>query len=276
MSSYSSLCYVIRLSYSLTYTLTLICYTHAQQSLTRSSFETCFFSLDDTYNHPLLLHAMQLARTSVLSSTQKAYTSSCRKWERFYQQFFHCLPSDQFYRTLTQTQFLELLLMFVSYCVFELRCNIHLIPGIMSALRYAYLIKLVNSTPFDDPLLRTVKEGVANMSAPPHRVRTINNLMLATGVALAYFLCLTSSEYVTNTIVLIDDSHQFRSTEVEFMLNDGSLTFIASNKLKHLQFSLLHANNIRRNYGVPIWFSATDTSGQIIPFVQLLFRWSKA
>jgi hypothetical protein len=97
----------------------------------------------------------------------------------------------------------------------------------MSALRHAFVIKLVDSTAFDDPLLRTVKQGVANMSAPPHRVKmpctldminhiieinttataTINNLMLATGVALAYFLCLRSSEYVTKTIVPIDDSH---------------------------------------------------------------------
>jgi hypothetical protein len=92
----------------------------------------------------------------------------------FYQQYFHCLPSDQFYRTLTQSQFLELLLMFVSYCVFKLRCNIRTIPGIMSALRYAFVIKLVDSTAFDDPLLRTVKQGVANMEwiAWPHHIES--------------------------------------------------------------------------------------------------------
>lgn len=66
---------------------------------------------------------------------------------------------------------LDLLLMFVSYCVFELRCNIRSIPEIMSALRYAFVIKLVDCAPFYDPLLRTVKQGVANMPAPPHRVR---------------------------------------------------------------------------------------------------------
>jgi integrase len=111
---------------------------------------------------------------------------------------------------------------------------------------------------------------------------TINNLMLATGVALAYFLCLRSSEYVSKTIVPIDDSHQFRSTEVEFLLNDGSLTLIASNKLKNqkfsafklVKFSMLHAKNIRRGHGVPIWFSTSDSAGNIVPFVQLLFRWS--
>ena len=163
-----------------------------------------FLSLDGTYTHPLLLHAMQLARTSVSTPTQKSYISSWRKWERFYQQYFRCLPADQYYRTLTRSQFLELLLMFVSYCVFELRCNVRSIPRIMSAVRYAFVVRLVDSTAFDDPLLRTVKQGVANMPAPPQRVRmpctldmvnhiiklnttqtaTINNLMLATGVEL--------------------------------------------------------------------------------------------
>lgn len=55
--------------------------------------------------------------------------------------------------------------------------------------------------------------------------------MLATGIAVAYFLCLKSSEYVTKTIVPIDDIHQFRSTEVKFMLKDGTMNLIASNKL---------------------------------------------
>jgi len=64
------------------------------------------------------------------------------------------------------------------------------------------------------------------MPAPPHRVRvpctldminhiinistttnsTMHNLMLATGVSLAYHLCLRSSEYVTRTVVPLDDS----------------------------------------------------------------------
>ena len=154
----------------------------------------------------------------------------------------------------------------------------------MSALRYSFLTKLVDCSAFDDPFLRAVKQGVENMPAPPHRVRvpctldminhiintntattsTMHNLMLATGVSLAYHLCLRSSEYVTRTIVPIDDSHQFRTTEVEFMLNDGSSTFIASNKLhcpysaiKLVKFSMLHAKNIRRDYGI-LWHYHDD------------------
>ena len=53
---------------------------------------------------------------------------------------------------------------------------------------------------------------------------------------------------MTKTIVPIDDSHQFRATDVEFMLNDVSFTFLASNKLhcpysviKLVKFSMLYA-----------------------------------
>ena len=78
--------------------------------------------------------------------------------------------------------------------------------------------------------------------------------MLATGVAVAYLLCLRSSEYVSKTIVPIEDNHQFRSSDVEFMFNNGSFQLLASNKIapqpwtsiKLVKFSLLYAKNIRR------------------------------
>ena len=37
---------------------------------------------------------------------------------------------------------------------------------------------------------------------------------------------------------------------------------------------MLHAKNIRSDYGVPIWFSATNTNNQSVPFVKLLYRWA--
>ncbi len=43
---------------------------------------------------------------------------------------------------------------------------------------------------------------------------------------------------------------------------------------KLAKFSMLHAKNIRRDFGVPIWFSATDKSNRPVPFVQLLYRWA--
>ena len=71
-------------------------------------------------------------------------------WENFYQRYFDSTPLEQYYRTLTYTQFLDQLLMFVSYCVYELKINIRSIPGIMSALRYSFLTKLLDCSAFDD------------------------------------------------------------------------------------------------------------------------------
>ena len=67
---------------------------------------------------------------------------------------------------------------------------------------------------------------------------SMSQMMLATGVAVAYFLCLRSSEYVSKTVV-----------PIEFMLTTGSHQMIACNKvatypwtsIKLVKFSLLHA-----------------------------------
>jgi len=42
-------------------------------------------------------------------------------------------------------------------------------------------------------------------------------------------------------------------------------------QFKLVKFSLLYAKNIRRHYGVPIWFSAQTSAGQDVPFARLLF-----
>jgi hypothetical protein len=67
------------------------------------------------------------------------------------------------------------------------------------------------------------------------------------------------------------------------MLTDGSHAFIDSHVLQHYQwqqiklvkFSLLHAKNIRQDYGVPIWFSTADKHGHDVHFVRLLFYWAQ-
>ena len=108
---------------------------------------------------------------------------------------------------------------------------------------------------------------------------TMTQVMLATGISMAFFLCLRSSEYVSRTIIPIEDTHQFLSSAVEFMLNDGTRTFIASHQLHNydfgqfsiLKFSMLHAKNIRNDFGVPMWFSTTDASGQSVPFMRLVY-----
>ena len=212
--------------------------------------------------HPLFHHATSLVQQSVAPSTRKAYRSSWKKWERFYLATFHTLPFDTYYKTLSHQHFLEKLMMFVSYCTVDLQCNNRSLPGIMSALKWEFLAQGIVTSAFNDPLLQAVMKGVAHLPSTPHRVRlpctldmintsataSMLQLMLATGVAVAYFLCLCSSEYVSKTVVPIDDNHQFRSTDVEFMLTSGSHQLIASNKItnypwtsiKLVKFSLLH------------------------------------
>jgi hypothetical protein len=94
--------------------------------------------------------------------------------------------------------------MIVSYCVFELKTNIRSIPATMAALRWCLEVKFVNCAAFDDDLLKMVKQGIARMHAPPHRIRlpctldminyilntstapgaSLSQLMLATGIAM--------------------------------------------------------------------------------------------
>jgi len=79
------------------------------------------------------------------------------------------------------------------------------------------------------------------------------------------------------------DTHQFMSTDVQFMLNDPRFTLINSNLIgtyayedfKTVKFSLLHAKNIRNDFGVPIWFSTHDKAHQPVPFIHFIYTWSK-
>ena len=79
------------------------------------------------------------------------------------------------------------------------------------------------------------------------------------------------------------DTHQFMSTDVQFVLNDQQFTLINSNQIgnyayedfKTVKFSLLHAKNIRNDFGAPIWFSTHDKAHQPLPFVLLVYKWSK-
>ena len=103
---------------------------HVTLNLTMLRF--MYLLLDTKHDHPLKLQAIQLARTSVSTNTQNSYKSTWSKWELFYQRYFGCTFPDDHYRTLTYAQFLDQLLMFVSYCVYELQTNIRSIPRIMS------------------------------------------------------------------------------------------------------------------------------------------------
>jgi len=140
--------------------------------------------------------------------------------------------------------------MFVTYCAQELKCNVHSIPSIMSALRHGMVSRLVKCcNAFNNELLKSVKQGIVHMPAPAHRTRlpctldmiqhivaqntqpgaSMHQVMLATGVYVAFFLCLRSSEYVSKTVVPLADTHQFLSTDVQFVLNGPQFTLINSN-----------------------------------------------
>ena len=254
--------------------------------------------------HPLRAQAMLLAKNSVMESSQKSYESTWTKWEKFSRKYFPPLWTDQNYINVEYDILLDRLLMFVTYCAQELKCNVRSIPSMMSALRHGMVSRLVKCChAFDNDLLKSVKQGIAHMPAPAHRTRlpctldmirhivalntqrgaSMHQVMLATGVYTAFFLCLRSSEYVSKTIVPLADTHQFLSTGVQFVLKGPHFTLINSNQIgnyvyndfKTVKFSLLHAKNIRNDYGVPIWFSTHDKSQQPIPFVHLIYQWSK-
>jgi hypothetical protein len=149
----------------------------------------------------------------------------------------------------------------------------------MSALRHGMISRFVKCcNAFDKDLLRSVKQGIALLPAPAHRVRlpctldminyiverntnvgaTMSQVMLATGIYMGFFLCLRSSEYISKTVIPLVDTHQFQSTDVQFVLHDKRFTLVNSNQIRHyefkdfktVKFSMQHAKNIRNDFGV--------------------------
>ena len=254
--------------------------------------------------HPLMTQALVLAQNSVMHSSQNSYRSLWNKWEIFLFKYFPPVWNDLQYRTLDYNTLLDRLLMFVTYLAHELKCNVRSIPSKMSALRHGMVSRLVKCcNAFDNDLLRSVKQGISLLPAPPHRVRlpctldminyivdnntkhgaTMSQVMLATGVYMGFFLCLRSNEYISKTVVPLIDTHQLLSTDVQFVLRDARHTLVNSNQIRHykytdfktVKFSMRHAKNIRNDFGVPIWFSTNDDNHQPFPFVHLVYQWSK-
>ena len=162
--------------------------------------------------------AMALAQNSVMESSRKSYRSTWNKWEIFLNKYFPPVWTDTHYSNIDYTTLLDQLLMFATYLAHELRCNIRSIPSKMSALRHGLVSRLVKCcNAFDNDLLRSVKQGIALLPAPAHRVRlpctldminyimdrntkvgaSMSQVMLASGVQMGFFLCLRSSEYIS-------------------------------------------------------------------------------
>jgi len=268
--------------------------------LTSGVSPMCFCITGTMDKHPL----MAQAQNSVMESSQKSYRSTWNKWELFLHKYFPPVWTDSHYHKIDYKILLDRLLMFVTYLAHELRCNVRSIPSKMSALRQGMVSRFVKCcNAFDNDLLRSVKHGIALLPAPVHRIRlpctldminyivdrntqvgaSMSQVMLATGVQMGFFLCLRSSEYVSKRVVPLVDTHQFLSTDVQFVLRDERYTLINSNQIRHykytdfktVKFSMQHAKNIRNDFGVPIWFSTHDNNHQPIPFVELVYKWSK-
>ena len=197
---------------------------------------------------------------------------------------------------------LQLLLMFVSYVVDIIQKAPTSVPSILSALRYQLTMKRVSSqvtAAFDHGLLAAAKAGVARRPYEPklrlpctygmiqHIVKqntrqgfTLDNSMLATGVSMAYHLCLRASEYVSKTKIPHPESHQFDSQSVEFecsgvpqLVPSSSMINIPWSKVTLIKFTIQHAKNVRKGYGIPICFTAKGATGDALESLPLVYLW---
>ena len=210
--------------------------------------------LDDLLQHPLWEKAKHFAKNSVASSSQKSYQSAWNKWEKFLTKYFFPNLREHQYVHVQALWLLKKLIMFVTYCATELKCNVRSVPAIMSAQRHGMGARFVKCCKvFDDNLLKNVKQEISHLPAPAHRTRlprtldminfivkqntspsaSMAKVMLATGMYMAFFLCLRSSHYISKTVVPLMNTHQFLTTDVKFVLNDNSMTLVASKQLQN-------------------------------------------
>ena len=75
--------------------------------------------------------------------------------KKFSRKYFPPIWTDQTYINVDYDTLLDRLLMFVTYCAQELKCNVRSIPSIMSALRHGMVSRLVKCcNAFDNELLK--------------------------------------------------------------------------------------------------------------------------
>jgi len=243
-----------------------------------------------------------MAASSVALSTQRVYASTWKKWTVFMKTCHHNPTNDDIScKYIYQQQLLELLLMFVAYCVNVLHTSPTSIPGILSGLKHGMILKLVTVEAFDHCMLKAIKSAIARRPYEP-RIRLpciydmilhiidqqtapgfiIGQLMLAVGVAMAYYLCLRASEYVSRTLVPDPESHQFDSKSVEFkrfgsdiLIPSSSMHTTAWAQVEIVRFTIQHAKNVKRGHGVPLWFSTTNRNEDSTAFLQLIYLWSR-
>jgi hypothetical protein len=105
---------------------------------------------------------------SIAPSTRKSYDSTWRKWKVFMQTCHHNPTEDQINcANITQPKLLELLLMFVAYCVNVLKKAPTSIPGILSGLKNNMVLRFVELEAFDNSLLVAMKAAVKRLPYSP-------------------------------------------------------------------------------------------------------------
>ena len=242
-----------------------------------------------------------MANGSVAPSTRCVYNSTWKKWTVFMQTSHHHPTDDQINcKDISSHQLLELLLMFIAYCVNVIKASPTTIPGILSGLKNTLMMKFVTLDAFEHVMLKAMKAAVARLPYTP-RIRlpctysmvlhiidqntqhgfTTAELMLAVGVAMAYHLCLRASEYASRTEIPDPESHQFDSKSVEFKFFNTNV-LIPSSRLRSttwqdlevIRFTIQHAKNIKKGHGVPIWFSTQDPNEDAVAFLQLVYLWA--
>ena len=110
--------------------------------------------------------AKHFAKNAVALSSQKSYQSAWNKWEKFLTKYFSPKLKEHQYMHIQAPWLLEKLIMFVTYCASELKCNVRSVPAIMSALRHCMVARFVKCCKvFDDDLLKNVKHGIATSSS---------------------------------------------------------------------------------------------------------------
>ena len=172
-------------------------------------------------------------------------------------QVCHHHPTEDFINCqgLTEMHFVRLLLMFVTFCLDTLNQKPPTIPVILSGLRHHFKVTMntVANTAFDNnSLLVAMKAGVSRLDYIPKTIMpctfdmvqfiiqqntavgsTKTDFVKAVAVAMAYYLCLRSSEYVSKTATPQEDAHQFDSQSIEFQVN-GRL--IGSHQMRHYKW----------------------------------------
>ena len=216
-------------------------------------------------------------------------------------QVCHHNPTDALIQcaNMQEKDVVQLLIMFVTFCLDTLRQKPPTIPGILSGLRYSFRSRFIAESAFDNILLVSLKAGVSRLPYTP-RTRLpytfdmvqyiiskntqvgflLKDFVKAVAVAMAYYLCLRSSEYVSKTAVPAHDAHQFESQSVEFQVGGRLLSSHLMHRyewhhIKLVKFTLQHAKNIKGGFGVPIWFTVGGVDPDAVAFLQLVFLWAQ-